>query len=270
MYAVHVHVHVDLHVSCLVAGEGDDDDEMERMLGELASIVPPSSLPITTNSLSSDTGLNREDSNASSCSKDESSEPSNSIDRLALLRKRLEESVEPEELDSNSSTAAAGGNSLTLTGLDVEDDDETAATINILPPTPTVPSKPGVFEHHHNADLSAEERTSNGSGSGKTSLSAEDALISRRSVASDKDSPTSGKAVSEFVAVPNSSRSAAGGGGAGGSHSNGSSTQGSPCFSPGAVLNTPNTNTKVPIIIHVPYNYCSMNIIIKCRLMIGF
>ena len=220
------------------------------MLGELARIVPPSSLPVTTSSLSSDTGLNREDSNASSCSKDDSSEPSNSIDRLALLRKRLEESVEPEELDP---TAAAGGNSLTLTGisvvaagLDDDDDDETAATINILPPTPTVPSKPGIFEHHHNADLSAEEeRTSNGSGSDKTSLSVEDALIPRRSLATDRDSSTSAKVVSESVAIPNSGSSAAGG-----SHSNGSSTQGSPCFSPGAILNIPNTNTKVPI-IHV-------------------
>ena len=217
------------------------------MLGELASIVPPSSLPVTTSSLSSDTGLNREDSNASSCSKDDNSEPSNSIDRLALLRKRLEESVEPEELDP---TAAAGGNSLTLTGISVvaagldddDDDDETAATINILPPTPTVPSKPGIFEHHHNADLSAEEeRTSNGNGSDKTSLSIEDALIPRKHSATDKDSSTSGKVVSESVAVPNSGSSAAGG-----SHSNGSSTQGSPCFSPGAILNTPNTSTKVP------------------------
>ena len=230
------------------------------MLGELASIVPPSSLPVTTSSLFSDTGLNREDSNASSCSKDDNSEPSNSIDRLALLRKRLEESVEPEELDP---TAAAGGNSLTLTGVSVvaagldDDDDETAAMINILPPTPTVPSKPGIFEHHHNADLLAEEeRTSNGNGSDKTSLSIEDALIPRRSLATDRDSSTSGMVVSESVAVPNSGSSAAGG-----SHSNGSSTQGSPCFSPGAILNTPNTNTKVPIIIHVPctmYVLCSV------------
>lgn len=218
------------------------------MLGELASIVPPSSLPVTS-SLTSDTGLDREDSNGSSC-KDENSEPSSSIDRLALLRKRLEESAEPEESDSNSSTAA-GENSLTLkvnsTAAALEDDDdETAATINILPPTPTVPSKPGPFEHYHSTNLSTEERTtcSNGSGSGKKSLSIEDALTPRRSLATDKHLSTSGKAVSESVTVPNSSSSGAGGG-ATGSHSNGSSTQGSPCFSPGAMHNSPDTNAKV-------------------------
>ena len=241
----------------LIADEADDD-EMERMLGELASIVPPSSLPVTS-SLTSDTRLDREDSNGSSC-KDDNSEPSNSIDRLALLRKRLEESAEPEELDSNSTTAA-GGNSLTLkvdsmtaAGLE-DDDDETAATINILPPTPTVPSKPGLFEHHHSANLSTEERTSNESGSGKKSLSIEDALTPRRSLATDKHSSTSGKAVSESVTVPNSSSSGSGGG-TGGSRSNGSSTQGSPCFSPGAMHNSPDTNAKVQCTVYL-YTVCN-------------
>ena len=200
------------------------------MLGELASIVPPSSLPITS-SLTSD-----------SSSKDDNSEPSNSIDRLALLRKRLEESAEPEELDSKT---AAGENSLTLTVNSTAaalEDDETAATINILPPTPTVPSKPGGFEHHHSTSLSTEERTSSGSGSAKNSLSVEDALTSRRVLASDRDSaPALGKAVSESVTVPSSG---SGGDGAG-SHSNGSSTQGSPCFSPGAMHMTPDAKTKV-------------------------
>lgn len=232
---------------------------MERMLGELASIVPPSSIPITS-SLTSDTGLNREDSNESS-GKDDSSEPSNSIDRLALLRKRLEESAEPEELDSNSG-AAGGENSLTLTinsSATDDDDDETAATINILPPTPTVPSRPGIFEHHHGADLSTEERTSNGSGDGKNSLSVEDALTSRRSLTGDKDSSTSlsGKAVSEAVTVPTSRSSAAAGDG---SLGNGSSTQGSPCFSPGAMHLT-ETNRKVPkLMLHTCTLYVFMYI----------
>lgn len=237
------------------------------MLGELASIVPPSSLPVTS-SLTSDTGLEREDSSGSSgssSSKDDNSEPSNSIDRLALLRKRLEESVEPEDLDSNGSrkAAATGESSLTLTvnstaALDGDDDDETAATINILPPTPTVPSKPGVFGHHQSADLSTEERTSKGTGSGKSSLSVEDALTPRRSLATDKDSSTSGKAVSESVTVPTSSSSIAEGGGAIGSHSNGSSTQGSPCFSPGAMHSTPDTNIKVHCTLYIPNICCAV------------
>ena len=241
---------------------------MERMLGELASIVPPSSIPITS-SLTSDTGLNREDSNESS-GKDDSSEPSNSIDRLALLRKRLEESVEPEELDSNSG-AAGGENSLTLTinsSATDDDDDETAATINILPPTPTVPSRPGIFEHHHGADLSTEERTSNGSGDGKNSLSVEDALTSRRSLTGDKDSSTSlsGKAVSEAVTVPTSrSSAAAGGGGGDGSLGNGSSTQGSPCFSPGAMHLT-ETNRKVPkLMLHTCTCSCTCIYMYVCK-----
>ena len=209
---------------------------MERMLGELASIVPPSSLPVT-DSLTSDNGLGTE----GSCSKDdtnsdETSEPSSSIDRLALLRKRLEESAEPEEEDSTTTiNTATRGNSLTLTVNSTADmeDDETTAMINILPPTPTVPSKPGGFEDPHSTSLSADERTS--SVSGKNSLSAEDALTPR-GLANDKDSLTTGKAVSESVTVPTSG---------GGSHSNGSSGQGSPHFSPGVLHNTLETNAKV-------------------------
>lgn len=230
----------------MFVGDDADDGEMERMLGELASIVPPSSLPVTS-SLTNDSGLDRQDS-CSSSGKDDNSEPSNSIDRLALLRKRLEESAEPEELDSNT---AARENSLTLTVNSTAaalEDDEMAATINILPPTPTVPSKPGGFGHHHSTSLSTEERTSNGSGDDKDSLSVEDALMLRRSLASNSQSL--GKAVSESVTVPSSGSSVGAGGGS--SHSNSSSTQGSPCFSPGAMHMTPDTNTKVcTVFVHV-------------------
>lgn len=230
--------------------EDDDDLEMERMLGELASIVPPKSLPIPS-SLSSDSQLEVE--GASDKESDTNTEPSNSIDRLAVLRRRLEESAEPEDLENNTETRL-DELSLAVTSAvacaDNADDDDSSATINILPPTPTVPSKPGGsgFESRTLSSLQDQDRTSS-----KDSLSVEDALIPRRSLAADFDSTSSssGKVVSDSVAIPKQVVTASGGGGGesrvSGSLGNGSSGQGSPCFSPGSQRSATDADTKVRV-----------------------
>lgn len=206
--------------------EEDDDLEMERMLSELASIVPPKSLSVNSSVTSVGTLGARESGNES----DDRSEASNSIDRLALLRKRLEESVDPEDLD----TADSIDTRLGQVAAAAEDDDESSATINILPPTPTVPSKPGGFERHI---LSTDDRTQS-----KDSLTVEDALIPRGSLINGQDTPASGKMVSESMAIP---KHVAEDRQVGGSPGNGSSGQGSPCFSPGSLRNTSDADTKV-------------------------
>lgn len=203
---------------------------MERMLGELSSIVPPSSLPVTS-SLTSEGGTEGED-NQSNKESDENSEASNSIDRLALLRKRLLESVEPDERDPAEDSLIRDHVSSHVTA--PSEDDESSATINILPPTPTVPSKAGGFDNR--CVPSTDERTHS-----KTSLSVEDALIPRN-LADNQDMLTTGKTVSESVAIP---KHVVEDGRVGGSPGTGSSGRGSPCFSPGSLHNTPDTNTKV-------------------------
>ena len=207
------------------------EDEIAQMLGELASIVPPSSLP-GTNSLSSDNEECSEDSGGGS--KDDGSEPSNSIDRLALLRKRLEESAETEEQDIAATTTTADTSAretghLMLAGspevVDFEEDEETIATINILPATPTVL---GGFDLYHGT---SEEESS--CGGDRNSVSVEGTLTPRRSLARDIDFQ---ETVSVSVTVPSGSDS---------SCSDGSSKHGTTCFSPGSMHNSPSTTTKV-------------------------
>ena len=213
--------------------EEEDELEMERMLGELASIVPPKSLPVTSSLTSEGSqGIEVESDRES----DNKSEASNSIDRLALLRKRLEESAEPEEIEETPDRSHTDTRLGELTTK--EDDDDSSATINILPPTPTVPSRPGGFDRYV---LSTDDRTQS-----RDSLTVEDALIPRGGLAtSDQNTPATGKASSsESVAVPkrvvvDENRQV------GGSPGNGSSGQGSPCFSPGSMRNTSDAETKV-------------------------
>ena len=209
-------------------GSNEDDSELERMLGELSSIVPPKSLPVTDSLTSSE---REEVKNGGGEGSEEESEPSNSIDRLALLRKRLEESAEPEEHDSTTT-----GDSLTR--LDVstrtgeeEEEDESSATINILPATPTVPSKGLGFLQV----MTSVDRTES-----QDSLTVEDALIPRSSVASTEDTSATrvGVAESAAVAIPEGGRKTSLSG-------KGSSGQGSPCFSPGSHRSSSDASTKV-------------------------
>lgn len=211
------------------------EEEIAQMLGKLASIVPPSSFP-GTNSLNNDNEECTVDG-VGGC-KDNSSEPSNSIDRLALLRRRLEESTEPEEREITPTTITAATTTRETEVVDLEEDDETIATINILPPTPTVP---GIFGLYHGTSVSEEESSSV---SDKNSLSFEGTLTPRRSLARDIDSQEP-QAVSVSVTVPC---------GGDGSHGDGSSKHGSTCFSPGSMQNSPSTTTKVRT--YIMYSTC--------------
>ena len=127
------------------SSEQDDDDEMDRMLSELSSIVPPSEPPVTS-SLGSTAADEEEYSTGSEAGAD-------SLDRLALMRKRLEEygssAVKPGASETSSDRehpvaggAEAGSNKESSPGGDGEsrDHSETGAStaINIQPPTPTV------------------------------------------------------------------------------------------------------------------------------------
>ena len=208
-------------------GSNEDDSELERMLGELSSIVPPKSLPVTDSLTSSE---REEVKNGGGEESEEGSEPSTSIDRLALLRKRLEESAEPEDHDSTTT-----GDSLTRldvsTRTEEEEEDESSATINILPATPTVPSKGLGFLQV----MTSVDRTES-----QDSLTVEDALIPRSSVASTEDMSGTrmGVAESAAVAIPEGGRKTSLSG-------KGSSGQGSPCFSPGSHRSTSDASTKV-------------------------
>ena len=222
--------------------DGDQDDsELERMLGELASIVPPKSLPITDSLTSNEREEEEEEEEgkgeereSNMESEEDSSEPSNSIDRLALLRKRLEESAEPEEQDPSARDS--------LTRLDVsrgtgeeeeEDEEESSATINILPATPTVPSKGAGFNLQV---MTSEDRTQS-----TDSLTVEDALIPRTSLASVEDTSSESRravAQSPAVDIPEGGRKVSTSG-------KGSPGQGSPCFSPGAHRKMSDANAKV-------------------------
>jgi hypothetical protein len=125
-----------------VSGDDKEDLEMEKMLSELTSIVPPSATPPDL-SLSSGGQEEREE------------EESGSLDTLAIMRKRLEESVLDESTDNqggeHSEDPKEKAPSLPSTIVILkespersgegekgrEEEEELKAAINILPPTPT-------------------------------------------------------------------------------------------------------------------------------------
>ena len=120
-------------------GEGESaDQEMERMLSELTSIVPPSDAPLT----------------GSLASEGTDSEATDSIDRLTLMRRRLEEMM--GEGDGSKSQVEGGDREQPIAGVEssvqeslgpegvVVDGSESISSstaINIQPPTPTVTSQ---------------------------------------------------------------------------------------------------------------------------------
>ena len=134
-------------------GEESADQEMERMLNELTSIVPPSDVPLTGSLASEGSGSDKTDS----------------MDSLALMRRRLEETMEAsdgsksrvEEGDGlDRGHPVADGNGEPINSLQEERSGPEGATeqgagsesggmsrrtaISIQPPTPTVPT-PGVL-----------------------------------------------------------------------------------------------------------------------------
>ena len=115
-------------------GEGESgDQEMERMLSELTSIVPPSDAPLT----------------GSLASEGTDSEATDSIDRLTLMRRRLEEMM--GESDGSKSQVEGGDREQPIAGVESSMQeslgpegvvvDGSGTAINIQPPTPTVTSQ---------------------------------------------------------------------------------------------------------------------------------
>ena len=119
-------------------GEESADQEMERMLGELTSIVPPSDVPLT----------------GSLASEGTDSEATDSIDRLTLMRKRLEEIM--GESGGSQSQVDGDGREQPIAGVEPSVQDSlgpegiidggsesisSGTAINIQPPTPTVTSQ---------------------------------------------------------------------------------------------------------------------------------
>ena len=122
-------------------GDEEDDLELELMLSELTSIVPPKSFP-PESSLQGDEDDDEEDNEVEDSADGGDEE---SLDVLALMRKRLEESM--LDADSRTDDTKEDTNDLaasTNEELDSEkaQDDEkvldTDTSINILPPTPTI------------------------------------------------------------------------------------------------------------------------------------
>lgn len=115
-----------------------NDDEMEKMLSKLTAIVPPSSLP-------PDSSHSSEEETSESDEQNEEEGGSGPLDTLAIMRKRLEESVlEAESGPGNGSSlelkmepSKSKEGNLERDTSAVDDEEGADATIRILPPTPT-------------------------------------------------------------------------------------------------------------------------------------
>ena len=198
-----------------VSGESssgqDQDQEMERMLSELTSIVPPSDLPVTE-SLGSEGGLSGSDA-------------TDSIDRLALMRKQLEETLEekPETSLSRKHSAAAGMDSPGSEDSGVAGvRPPSSAAINIQPPTPTVASQDALGTR-------GDERTDSLSVLASKSLTPS-SLDLPDVPSSSPQSRNVFKAISQVEPASSSP----------GRASSGRST---PCFSPGSLRNSPDVSS---------------------------
>lgn len=118
-----------------------DDEEMEKMLSELTSIVPPTSVPPDW-SLSTTSGDERgEEVDRGETAASE--EDNGSLDTLAVMRKRLEESMLDD--DSVEDTPGRGNETSKHSTTNEHSKEETDCVagesdtaIIILPPTPTV------------------------------------------------------------------------------------------------------------------------------------
>lgn len=147
------------------AKEEEEGDEMEKMLNELTSIVPPSSMPPDWSLSSGKSDGNgaeseeagSEDKGAGSEDTGTESEENESLDMLALMRKRLEESLLDDTPDERGvgpgaplgqgevgsdapqglGEAVEGSDEPSMEGAE-DEREELDAAINILPPTPTI------------------------------------------------------------------------------------------------------------------------------------
>ncbi len=130
----------------LITSESSIDSEMEKMLSELTSIVPPKTLPPTDSITSQDTNRSSEDHA-------HPEENEGVLDSLAIMRKRLEESMQEAdeaspskgsnrklkiELNKPGSPGSASDERAEEEDDDEEDFEVIDTTIRVLPPTPTV------------------------------------------------------------------------------------------------------------------------------------
>lgn len=165
-------VHVSIWVSVCTIVEEEEEDEMEKMLSELTLISPPSSAPVL-DSLHSEEG---------------GSESGNSLDSLALMKKRLLDTMESDKVSVDQEAEGEREKATGKVGV------SSTTAISIEPPTPTTP--------HQQRTLVERDRTSPtamGSllGDGlKSDLSEDDLLPSTSDVDSacrTKDSTSSAK-----------------------------------------------------------------------------
>ena len=117
--------------------ESSDDSEMEKMLAELTSIVPPKTLP-------PDSSITSEQTVSSDSPSEENNGGNEPLDTLAIMRKRLEESMQDADSIQPDRTGKELKIELSKTpeeALKEEDDEDFEVidtTIRVLPPTPTV------------------------------------------------------------------------------------------------------------------------------------
>ena len=182
---------------------------MEKMLSELTLISPPSNAPVT-DSLHSGEGGEGE------------SESSNSLDSLALMKKRLLETMEPDPSETsldwggrerqareNGEKMGRNGNTLGVSA---------STSINIEPPTPTTPSQQKTLAERDGERTNSREAGLLGD-SLKPDLSDDDLLPSTGDV---------NKATNEGVSL-----------------AKGLPGQRPPCFSPASLQNSPNASSTV-------------------------
>ena len=137
----------------LVMSDSSMDSDMEKMLTELSTIIPPSNLPPSESSISKRSDVSTGSRNSHQNDYKKGSEDEDSLDTLALMRKRLEESMletceTQHQLDSDGKSLkielSLADKNTSRSGseegkTDEEEDFEVInTTIRVLPPTPTV------------------------------------------------------------------------------------------------------------------------------------
>lgn len=219
-------------------GASSEPDEIERMLSELTAIVPPSDLPVTSSMGSVDKGEGGVDS----------SEASDSLDSLALMRRRLQEVMEEksDKLETTRENSVSGlGSGHGGESSDFPDNSRRTSSnnkpistaINIQPPTPTVATQTSLGlpdESTEDTSHRISRRTRVGAGDRGEATSAATSALEERT------SPRLTPATVETSKDPRSSPT-----GVPRVDSGRSSGHSSPCFSPGSLRNSPDVKTQV-------------------------
>ena len=206
-----------------------DDQDMERMLSELTSIVPPTSLPVTNSLTSTESGMEGEEL-----------ETNDSLDSLAIMRRRLEEtfSNKDDNLLVDVDQPLVENIPISTNSEDSQGPSENTISVSIQPPTPTVTSHTNLGLREHNPAL------------GVNTTTTVDLMKQEPSLVRESEDVLSSVVRSESVTVPGIT-----------TKSKGSSGTSSPCFSPGSLRNSPEPSSKVGS--SIPYG--SMCTLPLCR-----